>query len=506
MSDIVTLPAEVMQETLGHVTADTSVGFALFYELMQGEPIPDHALAWVEKIYEARRLGFKGVMIKAFRGSTKTTTLTQLYVAYQTGLHPALTSLVLQVKDESAKNNVSLVSRMIEHNPVWQALFPHVVPNKPVSWSEDGYNVLDTRYSTGDWQRLAHEKDPTLVGLGVTSDAIVGMHPSNLLIIDDIEDLENTSSDRQLQAVKRRVSADVMPTRTPNNPFVIISYTPWVENDCYSAMEASGEFMLVSTPVWDTDHVPTWPQVLDGDAIEALRKADLTGGIDFARMYELNLALAHQRAIVYHLYPSHQINYLWPIGGGVDYAGVLSGKRRTAQQSHFAVAYVAKIPHGGAVVVDGVLEQCSQGEAEDYVVQAQSSWPNWLHAVVEGDGKGEDFIGVLLRHPSLRIIPMKTGGKSKEFRLMREGAPNLRLMRVMISDAETKFLSHLRSFLNRYPNVNDHDPGWDAWDSVYWALRGMPDVVAMPDASEGLPIGPRQRRPNPFAQLGQSHA
>lgn len=499
-------PPEVWQKLVDEVQRDTLPGFKIFYEAMQGEWIPDHAAHWVEKIYEARRQGYKGVMIKAFRGSTKTTTLTQLFVAYQTGLHPERTSLVLQVKDESAKDNTSLVSRMIERNPIWQALFPHVTPDKSVSWSEDGYSVRDTRYTPGDWQRLAHEKDPTLVGLGITSDAIIGKHPSNLLVIDDIENEENTSSDRQLQAVKRKVSADVMPCRTPNDPFVIVSYTPWVENDCYSAMEASGEFMLVSTPVQDADGVPAWKERLDAAAIEALRKADLTGGIEFARMYLLDLTQAKNRAIVYHLYPAHQINYLWPMGGGIDYAAVLASSRRTAQQSHFALAYVAKIPGGGAVVVDGVLEQCTQGEAEEHVVKAQETWPNWLHAVVEGDGKGEDFIGVLMRHPSLRIIPMKTGGKSKEHRLLREGSPNLRNLRVMISDAETKFLSALRSFLNRYPNVSEHDAGWDAWDSVYWGLRGMPDVIAMPDASEGLATGPRIRKPNPFASLGQSYA
>jgi hypothetical protein len=102
---------------------------------------------------------------------------------------------------------------------------------------------------------------------------------------------------------------------------------------------------------------------------------------------------------------------------------------------------------------------------------------------------------------------MKTGGKGKAERLVRQMGPWLRSGRVRISDAETKFLTHLRHFLNVYPNVSEHDPGYDAADAVYWALRGMPDVLVMPAEEEELPdfFRPTVTYENPWTGLAEQH-
>jgi hypothetical protein len=101
---------------------------------------------------------------------------------------------------------------------------------------------------------------------------------------------------------------------------------------------------------------------------------------------------------------------------------------------------------------------------------------------------------------------MKTEGKSKPERLVHQMGPWLRLGVVRISDAETPFLNALRRFLNHYPSVSKHDPGWDAADAVYWALRGMPDVLVMPDASSELPQPTRKKNlPQPWSNLRSAH-
>ena len=256
-----------------------------------------------------------------------------------------------------------------------------------------------------------------------------------------------------------------------------------------------------------TPSSPAWPEGFPEEKIQTERRLDLTGGTSFARMFLLDLTTAHNRVFVHHPYPSHLINTVWPIVGGVDYASVFDPtKRGQAGQSHFALAYVAKLPGGGAVVFDGVLEQCSQGEAEEFVTKAQGMFPNYLMSVVEGDGKGEDFIQVMYRNPNMRIVPMKTGGKRKTDRLVKQMGPWLRSGRVRISDADTPFLSALRHFLNAYPNVGEHDKGWDAADAVYWSLRGLPDVLAMPIEDEELPAwGGRAKAAHPFNSIASQH-
>jgi hypothetical protein len=95
---------------------------------------------------------------------------------------------------------------------------------------------------------------------------------------------------------------------------------------------------------------------------------------------------------------------------------------------------------------------------------------------------------MLYRHPELHLMPKKSGGKSKAHRLVNELGPWLRVGRLRISTADTKFLSALRSFLNRYPAVSEHDPGWDAADAVYLALCGMPDTLAMGNPDNEFPL------------------
>ena len=145
------------------------------------------------------------------------------------------------------------------------------------------------------------------------------------------------------------------------------------------------------------------------EKIEEERKGDISGGVEFARMFLLDLEAASRRVFRYHSYPSHLINPMWVGVGGLDYASVQDPTRRTSYHSHFALAYVLKVPGGGAVVFDGVLEQCSQGEAEVYAKRAQEMFPNWQGSVIEHIGKGEEFFNTLYRIPTLKLIPMPRG-------------------------------------------------------------------------------------------------
>jgi hypothetical protein len=116
-------------------------------------------------------------------------------------------------------------------------------------------------------------------------------------------------------------------------------------------------------------------------------------------------------------------------------------------------------------------------------------------------------MAMLSRHPDIHIFPKKTGGVSKARRLVEGLGPWLRMGRVRISTAETKFLTALRGFLNRYPEVSEHDPGWDAADAVYLALCGMPETLTMPNPENDFPIlGGKKPKPQPWSNLRSSHA
>jgi predicted phage terminase large subunit-like protein len=164
------------------------------------------------------------------------------------------------------------------------------------------------------------------------------------------------------------------------------------------------------------------------------------------------------------------------------------------------MAYVAKLPGGGAVVVDGVVDHCTQAQAETYVVRAQQVFIGWITSCVEATGKGDDFVQVIRRNPTLRMIPQPAGRRKKEDKWIKEMSPWLENGVVRISDAETPFLMELRRELDNYPE-HDHD---DALDALYYALRGMPDVLSLPRAQEELPLPyRREKQKNPLFAFGR---
>jgi hypothetical protein len=106
-----------------------------------------------------------------------------------------------------------------------------------------------------------------------------------------------------------------------------------------------------------------------------------------------------------------------------------------------------------------------------------------------------------LRNPGLRIIPMHSGRRSKNARLEIELSPWLENGFIRVSDADTPFLIALRAALDSYP-FHDED---DTLDSLYYAARGMPDVLVMPKAGDELPEYGREKTKmvNPMIAFGR---
>jgi predicted phage terminase large subunit-like protein len=456
---------------------DDAFGFSCFYELVFGEQAPEHAIKeWIEPLYEAREEG-KGVVIEAFRGSTKTTTLTIAFTAYRIGKEPHKANLLIQVGDDTAQvgddtasDNTQQIADIVENNPGFKSVFPDVEPDRDRGWGASGYEVKRNDIDYSQWRAI--------------NAAIIGRHPDGVLIVDDIHDENNTSSERELATVRKILTGTIFPTITKETWKVFVG-TPWVENDALAYVAATGEFEHVTTPVYrengkGTEY--TWPAKFDEKEIE--RQRNLAGSIEFARMFMLDLSARKQQFFKYMVMDNDKVNSSWPVVAGIDYAGVRENlfRKDTGERDYFAIAYVAKLPGGGAVVMNGVLEKCSQAEAEGYVMRGQNMYPNYLNAIVESDGKGEDFIQVIMRNPNMKVIPRRTGGKGKNtrFTIMQ---PWLESGQVRISNADTPFLHELRKELDTYPLCR-YD---DALDALYYALIGMKDVLSTPAIEDELP-------------------
>ena len=377
---------------------DNVDGYRAFYQVITELHLPEHALAWIESIYSARDAGM-GIVAEAFRGSTKTTTLTQLFTAFRIGHEPHRANLLIQVGDDIATDNAQTIADIIEHNPGWKAVFPHVVPDIDKGWGASGYEVKDTRMSYPAWrQKCASSKDPTLVGLGYKSRAIIGKHPDGVLLVDDIHDENNTISQRELDGVMKRLTGTIFPTMTDTTWAVFVG-TPWREGDVLDYVKATGQFQHVFTPAFRID--PDGDAELDGERVrltwpgrfsvaELVKQMALAGKVEFARMFRLDLAAAKVDGLKHFGYPNDRIDTSWPQIHGVDYASIIHERQKDERnRSYFALGYVAKRPEGGAVVVDGVRERCTQKQAEAHVQKGQGLYPNVDITVVESDGKAK---------------------------------------------------------------------------------------------------------------------
>ena len=492
---------------------DCPEGFEAFYEVIFGERLPAHALEeWIRPLYNARQER-KGIVCQAFRGSTKTTTMTSGFTAYRIGLEPHRANLLIQVGDDIAQNNAAAVARIIADNPGWKLIFPNVVPDIEKGWGAAGYEVKRVDIDPGAWSELnAKRKDPTFVGLGYSSRGIIGKHPDGVLIIDDIHDENNTFSERELAKVLQILNGTILKTRV-GSTWIIAIGTPWVEGDALDYLEKTGRFVVTKTPVYreieqsditfnGTPIKLTWPKVKTLEFIKEDYDLDQSPGkSEFYRMMLLDLSKIQQRVFTWQTYPAKEINAGWPMVIGCDYAGTSDEhKNKVGDNDYFALAYVMKLPMGGAVVYDGIRQRVTQAQAEGHVVSAQSMFKGHYITVVEGDGKGEEFLQVIRRNPGLRLLGLKTGGKGKAKRLERYLQPALASGMVKISDGNTPFLNALRKELADYPN-GKHD---DTLDAVYWALRGIPDVLVGRSFDEDEVEQQRSKKPNPFSALAHA--
>lgn len=485
---------------------DNVKSFKAFYEVVHGKKLPKHATVWLKEMYRVMNgevEGKEGVVIEAFRGSGKTTTLTITWAAYRIGKDPTKSNLLVQVGDDIAADNTRKIADLIENNPGWKIVFPHIVPDQPAGWGAGGYEVKRSDISYPEWRQMnAQRNAPTLVGVGYKSREIIGKHPNGLLLIDDIHDENNTSSQRELDSTLKIVLSTILPTRVKGTLVVVVG-TPWVEGDVLHYLKGTGQFTAIKTPAfrqtYEGERVYAWPEMLGKKELDAAEK--LSGQVEFARMYKLDLTGAQNRVFKYQTYPADKVDWNWLMAGGVDYAGNMTTKaNQSGGGDYFAMAYVAKLPGHGMVVVDGVLCRPTQAEAEAHVKRPQDIFTNWRGAAVESDGRGLDFIQVLRRNPGLKIVPMGTRKRTKHERLVKELSPWLENGTIWISNADTPFLNELRKELADYP-LCAHD---DALDAVYYAVLMFPEALTIPDTRDGIAgvIG-HQRKTNPFVSLGR---
>lgn len=488
---------------------DDPDGFARFYKLLYEREIPRHAMEeWIEPLYIARYEG-KGLIVEAFRGSSKTTTLSIAFSAFRLGQEPYKSVMLIQASDQAARSTCQQIADLIERHAGWQAAFPNVQPDRKVSWSLKGYEVMFKNAEYEAWRALiAREKgkDPSLAGFGYKSRSIIGKHPTGMLMVDDIHDENNTRSGRELEKVSTIVKGTILPTALPQTWQVFVG-TPWTANDVLAYLKSTGRFISVATPIYragppsaaDVERgtvdevIPTWPEKFPAEAI--VRARQLSGESEFARMYLLDLAAAegvHLRREWLQEFPLADVRADWPVVMGVDYAST-ADKIKNDRRDYFAVAVGRAIPGGGGVVLlEGVHMHATQSEAQHQLRQLAAFYPNLQMIGVEAVGKGEEFFQLMLRDWGLPIVAMNPGRTGKGERFEGVMGPLFERGIARLVNVESPFLRAFKEEWLRWPQ-GEHD---DTLDAVYYMLMAAQTYLRK--------IQGRQKHASPWLDLART--
>lgn len=498
-----------------------------YYERLHGNKVPQYQIdEWLVPIFGMDGLD-KGIMIEAFRGSWKTTTISITWGSFYIAHHPERGNLIISSSGPNANQIAEGIKNIIEHTTAWKDCFPNIVPDKKKGWGEMGYEVMRTDIGYDEWAEMnAKRKDPSLLALGVESKTLISKHPDGFLLMDDILDEDNTSSPRQMSGIATKVTGTILPfiveddTRPKGHQVItstIVIGTPWQEDDVYQDLKDTGEFVCSKIPImiecadgegvfFDHEKLQGWYKLTDPDKHSKhsiIRLYNRSGHKEFMRMYMLDLsAKIEGEGLTFRTYPHEKINFASTMVCGVDYMSMIrEANVDLKNRSYYAQAYLFKLPDGRAVVGDGWYGRPTQGEAELKMEQAEAVYPGHRSTVFEGDGKGEEALQIFLRNPNLTIIPMKTEGKGKPERLEKQLGPWLENGRILISDGDTPFLKFLRQCLRKYPQYFK-----DPIDAVYWAVRGMPEVLTLEKSNDSLPSIKKKKYENPYYSVGSYNA
>lgn len=506
---------------------DSPDSFAAFYRYMTGIPMPRHCRTWLNTIYEGKAKDM-ATLTFAFRGSWKTTTISILFTAYRMGKDPVKTNLILQNNDAKAQRTTMAIANIIEKDPKWKDIFPNVVPDKTNGWGAQGYFVVDTSMTDDEWAGATTvSSDPSLLGLGISSGSVIGMHPTGVLLLDDIHDEANSVSNTEREKVVKVLTDTILPMIVPDGSkdegdqletWTLAVGTPWHEEDAYHYMQDTGEFLFCFTPLlFPVDELASgavyfehkklvgwyrlgWPERCPPKVVRSFY--NLSGHRGFGRMYLLSLSASNELGVPFYSYPAEGIPD-GPVYGGVDYASVVEIRGKVMDpknRSLFALYWGTVTPQNMLVVIDGIVGHFTQLQSEGHVEKLQGSFLSYMTTGVEMDGKGEEFYGILSRKPHLQLFPFWVRGEGKkEKRIEKNLNPWIENGKIRISDADTHALNFLRKSLAEFPNGN-----LDVLDSLYAIAKCVPHVLTNP-LGQDKPGGPNQvnqpRRYNPFGNI-----
>jgi hypothetical protein len=527
-------------------------GFKIAYKKFYGRELPYVDIPVAEQFVWAFH-NKKGVMYESWRGKGKSTFFAA-WAPYVMGVRPVGSTSLVRVNDAKAKEMGKLIADLIETNPGWKEIFPHVIPDERAGWSvENGFNVLDTRVTGvpgskrfeekyAKWRMACladHLSEKSLICAGIESGSIIGLHSTNGMWFDDLHDELNTRSQAEMKKVVDILQGNIVPTwfSAGGSPTLGVFCTPWSVNppDGYQVMLKTNMFKHIKMPIFVADEegveVPgtylnadgetlnvdsewvgkkvrlTWPEMFPIAKVAEMIVAYKTR---FGQMCLCDVSQSAPKNMRYQSFPASDIKWdQWPLTNGVDPVGTVAGVSSGDGISHFASAWLLKTPYNNLVLGGGIVEKCDAMAGEQHVLQTQRTYnKTYRTASIELNGVGALFVGMITRNKGVKWSGHEVkeiGPGSKKERQYRFLQPLFANGSILVSDDPNDvFLIGVREYLDNFPNFDKDSYLWDIGDAIAVGVLDIPEVwtrIVTGDTTETIWNSGQRRAFDPYAAL-----
>lgn len=239
---------------------------ALYGEFVFGHINGAHHTEWLTAITDP--MG-RRILIVSPREYGKTMKIVEL-VTHHMGNNPIDTNIITSVSMDQAEKRLMTVRDIIETNPRYGLVFPHIKPDPKKPWTNTSFNILDTRISYHEFMRRRNAMGTAITmscfASGMGGKGVVGNRISGWGIVDDPHDEEASYSPTTRKRAVDWYFRTFINCLLPGAKAVIIT-TRWNESDLAGVIkeEYAGQYKIIDIPAELTDdkgnRTSTWPAV-----------------------------------------------------------------------------------------------------------------------------------------------------------------------------------------------------------------------------------------------------
>lgn len=414
---------------------------------------------------------------------------------------PNIRILIVQKTATEAEKTLGVIKQELETNYALKAYYAshweETVGQRDIC-NQRGQVSVGGAQKEGAWQqrriyvkRKRRGKDPTIEAVGVGG-AITGGH-FDLIILDDIEDDENTKTDDRLKSIVGWFTGTIMQLREPHTKIVVVGTLKTNKQDVYN--------IVLQSPVWDTFKTgAVLSHSLDTVEYDPVRNADgiitdvrvKTPGVRtlwpqkwpieallLEKLASLDVAvwirekMNDLRALAGKIFKREEFGWFDDalleeirLSGGFEVlAQIWDTAEEDGKENDFSVCVTAGLWRGKAYILDVYRAKLLLPQLKNAIISQFQMWrPDWVG--IEDKSSGKNVRHVLEQESGIPITPISPEGRDKPARA-RSTTVFISNGRVLLRSGMAWMPAFL-SELTMFPD-DEHDDQVDAF--VYAVLR-----------------------------------